>query len=539
MAPADETEVYHRMHEWYKRPECDALRAAWGAYPATPGALQAWPGFVTVTNAFLDSDAADDRSDAVAATEPVAAEAEASEPVGASDVRPEVVVTEQPGAASETMEREAPAEGGAEEPRGWVSSLLGPRRKSGAEASEAETDQAAGEAVGSVEFLGLWKEKKEKDNRLMPIEISGLPREYCGQDWQESDAFRHKLRVAFGKLVDELVRTTSTSSLEPPWEVPSGILAITNWTDEKDWENWGISWSADDERYQQLGLISAEPDRHENIRFADFDGAIDVFRDLASRQTEANAVYRVTLPRGGLRGKWAGRPPPPAPEDLYTGPRSDGLLSTGEISGDYSAPGCSGGPELCRSMTAVPLGADIIEMHSSGCVFCPPLACGPVARAEVTTRKPGTNHFSEGGWFGGMAFSADGTATQGDEVYKKRPHSQTRTFQKVDARDLAGNWCRCCCLPFVFSWPLSELSCTTKKALDEDRYAESGLRCGPWTLCLPIPVSATNTRKYVNGIPTNGFDAAPGYRRGGTHWHRDPGFVYGSAGSVFSAKKLC
>ena len=175
MAPADETEVYHRMHEWYKRPECDALRAAWGAYPATPGALQAWPGFVAVTNAFLDSDAADDRSDAVAATEPVAAEAEASEPVGASDVRPEVVVTEQPGAASETMEREAPAEGGAEEPRGWVSSLLGPRRKSGAEASEAETDQAAGEAVGSLEFIGLWKENKEKDDRLMPIEISGMP----------------------------------------------------------------------------------------------------------------------------------------------------------------------------------------------------------------------------------------------------------------------------------------------------------------------------------------------------------------------------
>ena len=251
--------------------------------------------------------------------EPVAAETE-WEPVGASEVVSEVEegegVATEPVVVSETMEREAPAEGGAEEPRGWVSSLLGPRRKSGAEASEAETDQAAGEAVGSVEFLGLWKEKKEKDNRLMPIEISGLPREYCGQDWQESDAFRHKLRVAFGKLVDELVRTTSTSSLEPPWEVPSGILAITNWTDEKDWENWGISWSADDERYQQLGLISAEPDRHENIRFADFDGAIDVFRDLASRQTEANAVYRVTLPRGGLRGKWAGRPPPPAPEDL-------------------------------------------------------------------------------------------------------------------------------------------------------------------------------------------------------------------------------
>ena len=62
MAPADATEVYHRMHEWYDSPECDALRAAWGPYPATPGALQAWPGFVRVTNAFLDYEAAHGRS---------------------------------------------------------------------------------------------------------------------------------------------------------------------------------------------------------------------------------------------------------------------------------------------------------------------------------------------------------------------------------------------------------------------------------------------------------------------------------------------
>ena len=112
MAPADEAEVYHRMHEWYNRPECDALRATWGAYPATPGALQAWPGFVAVTNAFLDSDAADDRPAVAAAAEPVAAEAEEDEPVGASDVRPEVVegeegVVTEPVVASEAMEREA------------------------------------------------------------------------------------------------------------------------------------------------------------------------------------------------------------------------------------------------------------------------------------------------------------------------------------------------------------------------------------------------------------------------------------------------
>ncbi len=31
-ASADEAKMYHRMAEWYDRPECDALRAAWGAY---------------------------------------------------------------------------------------------------------------------------------------------------------------------------------------------------------------------------------------------------------------------------------------------------------------------------------------------------------------------------------------------------------------------------------------------------------------------------------------------------------------------------
>ena len=31
-ASADEAKMYHRMAEWYDRPECDALRAAWGAW---------------------------------------------------------------------------------------------------------------------------------------------------------------------------------------------------------------------------------------------------------------------------------------------------------------------------------------------------------------------------------------------------------------------------------------------------------------------------------------------------------------------------
>ena len=49
-------EMHQRMGCWYTfAPEAAALRAAWGEYPGTSDALQAWPGFVQVTNAFLDA----------------------------------------------------------------------------------------------------------------------------------------------------------------------------------------------------------------------------------------------------------------------------------------------------------------------------------------------------------------------------------------------------------------------------------------------------------------------------------------------------
>jgi len=54
-AGTDATTMYYRMASWYNdAPESAALRAAFGAYPAAPETLEAWPGFVAVTNAFLD-----------------------------------------------------------------------------------------------------------------------------------------------------------------------------------------------------------------------------------------------------------------------------------------------------------------------------------------------------------------------------------------------------------------------------------------------------------------------------------------------------
>ena len=524
MAPAEETEAYHRMHKWYNSPECDALRAAWGAYPAAPGALQAWPGFVAVTNAFLDSVAATAGEPAAAeAEESVATEAE-SEPVGASEVVPEVVegeegVVTEPVVVSEAMEREAPTEAAADEPRGsapagpsafakastWIQSRLilmlrrrqfykeregedgeaGRKRREGleanAEAHEPEPERAAGEAVGSIEFLGLFKDKQESKDRQIHILRGGL---------------KPNVRIAFGKLVDELIAKNASS----------GVLAVSS---------HGFTWSAgpDDERFRQHGCIDMEVDQHEYIRFADFAGAINSLGGEGEI-----AVYRVALPDGDLRGKWAGRPPPRTAAQIYSGPRDDGLLSTDDISGDYSGGRCFFPVVCCNSMTVVPHGPDAIETWSSRCC-CVPCSVGRFAAGDVWTRKPGTDTFHgniKRRLFGGMnsmTFSAGGTAIGKEcwEDYKKRPGSQKRTFQKVETKDLAGEWCSCgglcaihqdcviCVLnPYFLPFLFGNIYCATKKVLDEDRYEEKDCCClnnavGPFT------------RIYANGHPTNGF----------------------------------
>ena len=388
-------------------------------------------------------------------------------------------------------------------------------------------------AVGSLEFIGTWTEHNKKHRRLMPIKIDG-------GTWHADEEL--KIRFALGKLVDELVRN----------KVSSGVLAISCWTEKnkrtkpdgtfdgnapRTKKVWGISWSArpDDERYQRLGLISMQAPLGD-IYFAGFDGVISPARSWETK----NEVYRVTLPSGGLdRWKWAGRPPPLAPEELYTGPRDDGLLSTGEISGEYY----SGRYEFssctcCRSMTVMPHGPDAIEMWISGCCFLPPLIMGiPFGDGRVATREPGTNTFD------GRTFSADGTVeneNRGDFLcdcekfpYKKRPNS--RAFGKVETRDIAGTWCSCCSIPVAPV--LGFTRCTTKRALNEDQYTESGcwfFVCFP--LCFPLsPVCCnTHTRLYENGHATNGF-ARAFYDSGSP----DDIVSYRDAGCTRDAKKLC
>ena len=396
---------------------------------------------------------------------------------------------------------------------------------------------------GSLEFLGRWNDKR--DDHAMPVKLIARNVRHTGP----------MVRVAFCKLVDELVQNNASS----------GTLAISNRKEVyRDSENgtheytaWEIFWSAspDDLSYQRHGavkqaerleaqLAAAEAKKSIAFAFADFKGVVDDFGG-----EDQIAVYRVTLPSRGLDpDKWVGRPPPPAPADLYTGPRSDGLLSTDEISGKYSAAcSCTPAPTICPSMTVVPLGPDMIETFRSGCTtVIPILATCPLVEGGVQIRDPGTNKFRH--WQGrrfagdeeGVTFSANGMAKQGCCGLKKRPHSQKRAFQKVDAGDLAGTWCGCFCIPSMAPFfALSPIFLTKKRALNQDQYEESGLCCvlglfpAP-PLCLPpCPYRKRRTRKYVDGHPTNVFipDAyGPNQLQNALEdiWYRDSGCAYGA-----------
>ena len=372
----------------------------------------------------------------VMAGEVVRVEAEAeSEPVVAGEVVPEIVegeegATTEPVVASETIERDAPAEGAAGESRGWFSSLLGPRRESGAEA--------------------------------------------------DAEASKSEIEQAAGEVVPEVMERAA------PAKGPT------------------------------RGSVEAT-------------------------------------------GKGKNRPPSPAPADLrlVSTDDSDRLLSTDDISGDYRG-SCFG--SLCTSMIVVPLGADLIEARKSYWFFLPPLCVGPYGDGDVWIRNPGTNAFrrfkdpnpQNQDPHSITTFSADGTAAAKlclqDISYQKTPASQKRTFQKVDARDLAGSWCDCICFPFVPLLPFF-LGClyTTKKALNEDEYVQSGCGCGllpPFVLYPRRGYDTSTNRMYVNGLPTNGF--YDGYKQlpeaidvqvNFIRWYS--GASYGSGGSGVFSKKLC
>ena len=154
-----------------------------------------------------------------------------------------------------------------------------------AEEMAAPRGQEMERARGSLEFLGRWNDKR--DDRAMPIKLKA-----------ERNA-ETVVRVALGRLVDELVQNGASG----------GILAISQWTESNEGRVdtvWGFSWSTSpavwhgyDVSYQRHGFVGMQSGQRQNIRFADFEGVVD---DLGDE--DQIAVYRVTLPSGGLGLNW-------------------------------------------------------------------------------------------------------------------------------------------------------------------------------------------------------------------------------------------
>ena len=388
-------------------------------------------------------------------------------------------------------------------------------------------------AGGKVEFAGVWKS-------AMSQKMAHAT--YGNDEW--GNAFQ--VRRAFAYLVADLVRTGTSSGIiavsktQMPMFYVATMMPVT----------YKVSWSADsdDECYKKKGLVGMDPDQipgftgstGEGIRFDGFDGAIDV----VGGESQA-AVYRVTLPDGGFDQSAIAALIPRLPEDqLYSGPRSDNLLSTDDISGDYG-PGasiCCCIPMMpmqasrCGSMTVVPHGPDMVEVFWSDCGLG---ASGGILPRSTLPRS-GENSFLS------FKFVRNGMVSRGGLAedcpcccppdWSKKPTPTKIAFEKVEPKDMEGVWKGYFLPPAWFCPPhclLVRSVTSTKKAIDQDRYEETGVG----TCVLPIQgcdntFTTMRTRLYVNGHPTNGFAEEGG---GGIEWFRDSTYE-GTAGFYFAKK---
>ena len=195
----------------------------------------------------------------------------------------------------------------------------------------------------------------------------------------------------------------------------------------------------------------------------------------------------------------------PETVDRYSGPRSDGLLSTDEISGNYC---CCCFPLGFGATTVMPHGPDVIEQW--GWCWFTTLCLG----GEVRVRNPGTNSFRHWKDPNNVTTFTPGGASNGPSCLCKTGSRAPLAFQLVDTKDIEGSWC-CCCWMHTIAW-----SCFRKAALDKDKLNHSG--CA-WILLLPLlPFNEVRTRLYVNGHPTNGFY---GPDPNNIDWYRDGGCV--------------
>ena len=191
--------------------------------------------------------------------------------------------------------------------------------------------------------------------------------------------------------------------------------------------------------------------------------------------------------------------------DNYSGPRSDGLLSTDEISGNYC---CCCFPMGFGATSVFPHGPDVIEQW--GWCWFTTLCIG----GEVRIRNPGTNSFRHWKDPNNVTTFTRGQACNGLSCLCRTGSRRPLAFQLVDTKEIEGCWC-CVCWMHTIAW-----SCFQKAAVDKDKLNHSG--CA-WILLLPlIPFNEVRTRLYVNGHPTNGFY---GPDPNNIDWYRDSGCV--------------
>ena len=174
--------------------------------------------------------------------------------------------------------------------------------------------------------------------------------------------------------------------------------------------------------------------------------------------------------------------------------RSDGLLSTGEMAGDYGC--CCVLPPFGYGWAKVSAhGPDAIELWGWSC--CTPI--GPFCLgSEYRTRVPGTNnfrHFKDPNNV--LTFSSTG-ARNGPAVLSKRKAAPYK-FRKVSTQEIAGRWC-CACVGLWFGG--CGASYQGVEARGEDMLDYKGWLC--WN-GLPLPYAEQRVRAYFEGRPTNIF----------------------------------
>ena len=180
-------------------------------------------------------------------------------------------------------------------------------------------------------------------------------------------------------------------------------------------------------------------------------------------------------------------------DDPYAA-RADGLMSTGDMSGDYCC--CCFLPPFGYGWSKViPHGPDAIEQWG----WCCCTQAGPFCLGgEYRTRIPGTNsfrHFKDPKNV--TTFSQTGASNGASMLCKL--NSKKYHFRKVSTAEIAGTWCCVCIGMFMGGFGTS---CHGVEANGEDNLSYNGCLC--WN-GLPLPYIEQRNRVYFDGRPTNIF----------------------------------